>query len=200
MGTTLTLQPSDKDAYLRQDFATTNYGGATFIAIEDDTSPKRGVLEFIVSSIPSGATLISATLQLYYYYYWTTNPTGKVMWAYKVTRSDWVELQATWNRYKTNNDWTTAGGDYVTANPAGGSVAMPTAYNAWVSWDVLAIVQDAYDTAIPVELLVKFETEQLSSGQSEADFYSNNYTTNTLLRPRLVIVYSLPATRGWWSK
>jgi len=149
----------------------------------------RSLLEFDLSELPPGATLNSASLQLYYYRWGNDNPTGKTAWAYKLTRADWVELEAAWNIYKTGSNWTAAGGDYVTSNPDGGSTTFPADYG-WMTWNVLAIVQDAYDGSIPAEFLVKFETEGLESLYSLAYFYSNNEAAETTKRPKLVIDYT----------
>ena len=190
---TLTVQPAAKDAYLKQDNPTNNYGAITSLQVQDyvDTT-WRTLLEFDISELPPGATLNSASLNLNYYSYTTTDPVGKTIWAYKLTRPDWVEAQATWNIYKTGSDWTSAGGDYVTSDPAGGSTTFPAEYD-WMSWNVLPIVQDAYDGSIAAEFLVKFETEGLASGDGIAKWYSSNYPTDTSLCPKLVIDYAVAA-------
>ena len=188
---TATVQPGAKDTYLNGNAKTTNYGTATYLYILNRSSrAMRPIVEFNITGIPAGATLNSASLQLYYYNYANTNPSGKTVWAYKQTHTDWVENQATWNIYRTGSNWTTAGGDYVTSNPSGGSTTFPASKLAWMSWDVLAIVQDAYANSIPAEFLIKFETEGLSANYSRGYFYSNNYTTDITLRPQLIITYT----------
>ncbi|GAH07096.1 unnamed protein product, partial [marine sediment metagenome] len=119
------------------------------------------------------------------------------VWAYKLTRTDWVELEATWNIYKTASNWTAPGGDYVTSSPVGGSIVFPAGFG-WMTWNVLAIVQDAYGGSIPAEFLVKFETEGLASGGSQPAFHSKNFTDDTDLQPKLVIDYTPLA--GWTGK
>lgn len=185
---TLTAQPSAKDTWLEESNPDDNHGLETSFNILDYIGyTYRAILEFDISSLPVGAELISATLELYFY---TSSGavTGKTVWAYKLNLTDWVEAQATWNIYKTGSNWTAAGGDYVTSNPSGGSVAIPAGYG-WMSWNVLDIVQDAYDNVNPAEFLIKYETEGRSSNFGEALFHSNNYTFNTSRCPKLVIDY-----------
>lgn len=186
---TLTVQPSAKDTYISENEPDTNFGGLDYVQTYDRTArARRPILEFDISELPAEATLTSASLQLYYYVYYQS-PEGRTVWAYKLTRTDWVELEATWNDYKTDTPWTSAGGDYVTSNPAGGSTVFPHDYG-WMSWDVLAIVQDAYNSSNPAEFLVKNETEGLAD-YAQARFYSREYTGDTSLCPKLVIDYTV---------
>ena len=188
----LTLQPSTKDNIPSKSLPTTNYGDVAYIRTavwNTDLVTIRTFLTFNASAIPAGSTINSATLSLYYWEWNNGNPSGLTVWAYKLTRNDWVELESTWNIYKTANNWTTAGGDYVTSNPAGGSTTFPAAY-AWMTWNIAAIVQDARDNVGGiVNLLLRFETE---SGDRDGLWYSRDEATQTTLRPKLVINYTSP--------
>lgn len=190
--TILTVQPSSKDTYVRQDFNTSNYGGVDILYITDyDGSARRPIFEFDISELPSGATINSATLQLYYVNHSGDNPSGKTVWAYKLTRIDWVELEATWDIYKTGSNWTASGGDYVTSDPSGGSTTFPASEGAWMSWDVKSIIEQAIaDEWSVAEFLVKFETETEIANYSQAGIYSNDYTSDPSLCPKLVIDYT----------
>ena len=188
-----TIQPPTKDTYLSQYAPTTNYGTATALYLYNRSSrADRAILEFNTLAMPAGQTISSAELDLYYYAYSGANPSGLTVDAYKLSQTAWVEGQATWNIYSTGNNWSSAGGDYVTSNPAGGSVAVPANYG-WVEWDVTAIVQDAYTNSALTEILLKFDTEGVSSGYARADFYSNNYATGAN-RPKLTITYAPSAS------
>lgn len=196
MATELVIQPSAKDNYFRENSPTINYGSATDLMLWNlNGYTRRTILEFDLSEIPIDATIISASLRLYYRTYADTNPSGKTVWAYKLTRTDWEELQSTWNTYKTGSSWTTPGGDYVTSAPAGASTTFPAGYG-WMSWNVLAIVQDAFGAENPAEFLMKFATEGLAVGYSLPRWYSNNYTIDPSLYPKLVIEYTIPAVAG----
>jgi len=196
-----------KDNYIVQSAANSNYSSSSTFFLNNRASFLiRAILEFDISGIPTGQTLTSASLQLYYCYDSNSSSSGITVWAYKQIRTNWVEAKSTWNAANDDdldgvNDagdifWTTAGGDYVTSSPVGGSTTFPASYD-WVSWNVLAICQNAYAGAIPAEFLLKFETEGLSSGYSKPNFFSKEYTTDTSLRPKLTIAYE--AAGGGWT-
>src|SRR6187551_1462963 len=61
---TVTLNPT-ADTYLSKVSATTNYGSATTFSVEpENNNLKRAIMRFNVSSVPAGATIVSATLTL----------------------------------------------------------------------------------------------------------------------------------------
>ncbi|MBA7681469.1 hypothetical protein ES703_89808 [subsurface metagenome] len=185
---TLVVQPSAKDQYISEYSPDVNFGDAA-LQIRDWNYPAilRAILEFVISSLPAGATLNSASFEAYYYSYGQADPVGKVLLAYKLSRTDWVEAEATWNIYKTGSGWTAPGGDYVTESPDGASVVVPASYG-WLTFDVLDIVQDAYDGGNAVELLLRFADEavgaysvvMLREGEYEDGYY----------HPKLTVVYN----------
>ncbi len=184
---TLTVQPASKDNFVDESEPTTNYGtNETLWAWDLLNFLQHTLLHFGISSVPSGASIISATLSLYcFIIVGDANSIG----VYKLTQPTWHETQSTWNIYKTGNSWDTAGGDFVTSNPSSGS-ATPSA-DAWMEVDVQAIVQDAVDNSLDVHLLAKFITEgQTGATDSHPRFRSSNYTADTTQRPKLVIAYS----------
>ncbi len=192
--TTTTYQPSSKDNDINSYYPTTNFGNwqDEFFWLDDrEIVIGRLILEFDISDIPSGATFTQGDLLLYYYGYGGSDPSGKTTWAYKLSRTDWVESESTWNIYKTGSNWTTAGGDYVTSSPSGGSANMPASYG-WVTWDIQSIVEDAYDNSNDVEVLVKYASENASvANRSQSKIYPKEYTTDTSKRPKLTVTYTV---------
>ncbi|KKN75204.1 hypothetical protein LCGC14_0383630 [marine sediment metagenome] len=186
---TLTVQPAAKDTYLEEENPTTNNGADDFVFLRnmDASRNRRPILEFDISALPSNITITSATLSLRVYVSFRT--VGETVRAYKLTRTDWVESEATWNIYKTGSNWTTAGGDYVTSNPAGGSGIAGVAGN-WMDLNVLSVVQDAYDNSIDAEFLVRFETESEDSSGRRLSLRSSEYSIGAY-RPKLVIIYTI---------
>ncbi len=141
--TSLTVQPSAKDNVLSEISPTTNYGSLTQINVRQSYgahgSINRSIAEFDISSLPGSITISAATLGLYYYSFsddpgFYTDPIGKTVWAYKLTRTDWVELESTWNIYKTGSNWTTPGGDFnaTVIDSIVLDVAREESYRNWV--------------------------------------------------------------------
>ncbi len=107
----LSLQPAEAtavDTYILASSATTNFGTSATLRVgnEGGGTTDRALIKFDLSSIPSGSTIVSATLSLY-----CTTDTSINSRTYRVFRmiQAWVETQATWNVYSTGNNWATAG-------------------------------------------------------------------------------------------
>jgi len=188
----LTIQPAVKDTLLNEATPDQNYGNNTIISVYDGLLVHRSILEFALSTL-AGKTPITATLSLYYYNWNTTDPDGLTVWAYKLTRTDWIELQATWNIYKTGSNWKAAGGDYVTSSPSGASETVPSGYE-WMTWNILALLNDALGNSDDLELLMKFATEDVVPNAHWLQWYSAEYAVDTAKRPKLVVEYIEPPT------
>jgi hypothetical protein len=181
---------SGKDNFAYQLNPNTNYGSNNALNIRDlNNYAQRPLLSFDISEFPGG-TINSAILYLYYFEYIGTDPVGRTIKVYKQTRNDWVEAESTWNSYKTGSAWTAAGGDYVISSPAGGNTTMPASYG-WVAIDITDIVNDAIlNVSSIVNIIVKYDTENLTENSNYSRFFSSNYPTDTTKRPKLVITYS----------
>lgn len=87
------------------------------------------LLKFDLSLIPSGTTISSASLKLYYYRYDDTNPVGRAISCYKIT-TDWDEYSSTWHNRPSHTSAVTS---YAT---------LPSHTGCWITWDVTSDVQD----------------------------------------------------------
>jgi len=186
---TVIFQPSSTDNYLRQDAATANYGGVTNVDVgsRDGARNRRSILKFDMSTIPTGATVISATLSLNYYGYAGSNPVDRTYWAYRITQTAWTELGSTWNTYDGTNSWASVGGDYTTTD--GASTTVPGSYG-WMSWTVTAQVQYAMNSVGKVaHFLIRDATED-SATQYQASFHSKEFPT-AASRPKLDVIYAV---------
>ncbi len=173
--------------------ANKNYGACNIIYVNGATSsPKqRDLIQFNVSSIPSGASITSATLRLVKV---GGGNTSRAIAVYRIT-SPWTEgtgdcngnstADATWNNRTTSTAWGTAGGDfnataYATTNVAG---------NAAYTWTITSLVQEWVNATNPnYGLMVKYETENVTD---EKNFASEENNT-TADRPQLIVTYTLP--------
>ncbi len=187
---TLTVQPSASDTYIRDGRSSgNNHGSQTSIWLKKSIVGynRRGILGFDFTALDDSAVIESAYLDLYYFDNSIgVNPVGETVEVNRVTQTDWVEGEATWNNYKNAIPWTTAGGDYTVTDQA--TVVMPAAYG-WVRWTVTDQVKYAQsNTSEIANLLVKFVSS--ASSNVGARFYTKEFTTDQSKQPKLIINYS----------
>jgi len=178
-----------KDTYLSSASATSNYGSqATFDLgyYSKGTDNYRVLLEFDITAIPAGSTIDSATLDLYCS---QATGTADACSGYRITRTNWVELEATWNKFSTaGGNWTTAGGDYDATTPTPFTFTLPTTTGA-KSYSCTAFVQDALDNRSGiVEILLRKNTE---SAGGYVLYHSDEGTT----KPVLTVNYTTAVAR-----
>jgi len=185
---TLTLQSCDIDAALRQAAPDTNFGTQLHVISRDGDRNARGVLQFDISSLESGSTITGATLYLFVYGHESYPAAGRTYWVYRLTQYGWVENTVTWN-----SPWSSPGGDYTETD--GANATVPEIGN-WMSWNVLALVQDARDDRSDIfnVIIIDSQEDGYPGGQAlyRADFYPKEEETETTLRPKLVIEYTPP--------
>jgi hypothetical protein len=154
----------------------------------------RTLIKFDLSSIPSNATITSATLSLWVKQDISDNARNFKL--YRVQR-DWVESQATWLNWKTANAWTTGG-----AGSNGNDADLTTVW-ASTSFSASEAVNTQKDFVIDTTEFAKLidgtyanygwvlrpDTE-LNDGYV---FYSAAETTASR-RPKLVVEYTIPPT------
>jgi len=174
--------PSTADTYIINALSNNNFGTLyVLVVVSAPQDQAHSLVKFDISSIPQGATINLAYLMLYYSSNLGTNPAGRTVTANRVTK-DWVELQATWNSYKTGSPWTTPGGDYVPDGAA--SATVPAAYG-WMTWTVTDIVKAWIQGGQPnYGFLVKFADEDQVG---EVQFHTREYTYEPDLRPILKV-------------
>lgn len=184
---------SGKDTYIDQGNPNTNYGTNAYLYVYNDATnglKRRPILELPVvwgTDVPTGATINTATFSLWYGAIYNNDPVGRTYWAYRLTKTDWVEADATWVYYKgvPLSAWVTQGGDYTTTD--GASLVMPAGYG-WVSWNVLALAQYAQTNNVNPEFLIKDGTE--GTRTDGAIFLSNNTPSGSTYYPKLIIGYT----------
>lgn len=111
---------------------------------------QRSLLQFDLSTVPTGSSITSATLTLHGG--WMGGSNSQAMEIYRLT-SLWAEPAVTWAHRTAAMDWNTLGGDYVgtsdmpDVNPYAttGNVSYP--FDATVSWDVTGLTTEWYSHA-----------------------------------------------------
>ena len=180
---TLTIQTTGvEDATIRAGTNSgTNYGTITSIEAKEEGSGnnwRRAVLSFDFSSLPAGVTIKSATLEAKTFD--ATTSEGDSVDVKRLTRTDWVEAEVTWDDYKSGSAWTGAGGDYTEDDKA--TSAVPT-NETFQLWTVTAQVQYARDNTSDIMHCIIIITTVNFIG-----YYSTEHATEAN-RPKLTIVY-----------
>jgi len=150
---------TDADSLMASGSQDVNYGSADNLLIGDDNGGKedtRTILKFDLSGVTglnTEDTILRAILQLEVR---AVSAGLTDVRAFRVTKNNWVELQVTWNHYKTGSEWISDGGDY--SDPNSGTYSCTG--TGTVYWDVTDQVQDAVARrAKIVHLLLKSDTE-----------------------------------------
>jgi microcystin-dependent protein len=187
----VTLQPglgagSAKATSLSSSSSCANQGAATTVPVD---ASDRGLLQFDLRRIPSGATVSAATLKLF-----TFSTPAATIEAHRLT-ADWTEgsaaaascngTGASWSERNPSVSWQTAGGDYdataVTASDPGGNPH-------WDSWNLTSMVQGWINGGnANLGILLKHANE---AGAPSVAYLSNEYATSLALRPQLVVTYT----------
>lgn len=195
--TTFTDQAASADACINgfSGSEDTNYGTdttASGIGEQDNAegAVKRFLIKFDLSSIPSSATITSATLSV-----WVLQEYSATARDYKVYRvlRNWVEGEVTWNSWKSGSAWTTAG-----AGSNGNDIDSGTAW-ATTSFSGEATgteKQFALNTTEFKKLIDGTYTNYgwIIKAETELDdahlIYTSEEATQTTRRPKLVVEYT----------
>ncbi len=132
--TTLMLSPSD-DSMIKQDNPNAQSGNSWDMMVRNGYGDLGqnfyeidSFIKFDIFSIPASATILSATIHLYYYNWSGTNPAGRNLTMYFVT-SSWTEYFINWKTQPTYR--------LIPSN----SVLVPSSKGEWITWDVTNDVQ-----------------------------------------------------------
>jgi hypothetical protein len=175
-GTPNGLLPSD-DTYIKADSPLSNFGDdTTFEVRPDNNADRRGLVKFDLSSIPTNATISSATLYLHE----KSSKAGQTTSIYRVT-SPWNENTVTWL------SWSLLGGGFD------GSISyftfVPDQSNCMLTLDITSLVQLWVNGTYPNHGLMLY-----SMGPNHIISYASKEDGTADRRPKLDIVYSVPGT------
>lgn len=168
---------------------TTNFGTGTNL----DTYGAQNLTSILNFTLPSGSGTITQ-IKLFLYKTNRYNATaGYTHDVYQLLRNDWVETQATWNIFKTANNWTTAGAlgvgtDYNSTLID--SVASNTPASAWDSW----IITGTGGAGTPISFtwgdIVNIKMRGNTNSANINSRYASREHGTTSIRPYLEITYT----------
>ncbi len=171
---TRTFQPSSADTYIDANAPDISYGSDTTMNVKSKSAQDcRSLMQFDISTIPSGSSVSSASLQLYL---GTAPSADRTHDVHRVT-STWADT-VTWNTVPAFNGTATA------SNSTG------TTDGVWLSWGVTADVS-AYvgGTATNYGWIVKDSVEGKAGGPVTGSYATANETTESL-RPKLSVTFT----------
>jgi hypothetical protein len=190
---TLTLQRGSAtvvDASILSPGPTTNYGTATGDnAGRLSANIARNLIAFDLSQLPANAVISAVSLALYHYNY-TYNTATFDLYRVKVP---WVETEVTWQSARSGTPWQSAGcsgANDVEAAPIGVGTCPASPYD-WFTIAITAAAKSALDLGYG---WVIRERNDGVAGNTFKQWYSSDYAGDVTKRPKLTIVYSLPAS------
>jgi hypothetical protein len=190
--TCVVLQPGPaamNDSYIKQDRPDELRGADIELRVKtENTKLNRALLQFDLSSIPSDATVNSATLSL-----WVKEVRdGNVSINARALTNSWNEAQVTWKaRDKAANLlWTAQGGDYDPAVLDTKALTVGTT-NVWASWNVTSaaaswVANSANNRGVILE-------SPVTNPKNETRFKSSDDGTASQ-RPKLEVCYGAGLT------
>jgi hypothetical protein len=193
---------ADKDAYVNQNTSGSNWGVATTVNIGEDSgdSDRVGFLQFDLSAIPAGATILSATMQLV----WNAINTASQNLAWHRLLVDWTEGTANgtagtvnWNNRTSGVPWNTAGarGSGIDRESSASFTIAGTdiAVGAMTNHDVTADVQAWYAGTPNFGWTIDFT---FLTGSSNQIAFNSSDNATPVNRPRLLVEYIIQTLEG----
>ncbi len=185
--TTSTFNPPTYDSYVSQANPATNYGGdnVVYVTVGTAYTVKRGLYQFDISAIPAGATVTSASLNLY-----TIECLGSTTYNISRLTATFDESTVTWN---TQPAFTGAGSvTFVKGASGAGVYVNTTVTSCFVVGATIGFVVKANDEtetlnkelapyakefpSTATELVVTYTLITIGEFQSSATVYANKYT------------------------
>ncbi|MDA8212789.1 MAG: DNRLRE domain-containing protein [Clostridia bacterium] len=178
------------DTNMRSYFPTQTGGSDTTLGVglyqdANQSNRIRSLFKFDLSSIPQGASILDATLNLWMAS--VTNNTSIGVEVHKVTRA-WTESGANWNTSDGTTAWTTPGGDF-NATPettvTGIGPLLDLSFN--ITFDITTMVANWVQTpSSNLGMLLKSNSETTNTVKK---FTSSDDVNNPNNRPMLAVTY-----------
>ncbi len=151
----------------------------------------RAVMKFDLSSIPSGVTIIGATLEIYKYGNYSGYTKSDVYEVYKATK-EWDENGASWIKSTSSVNWDIYGGDYEST--ALSSFSYSGSYNGWFDFSVTSAIKDFIDNPsinYGLIVLVPGGVDSVNDNQTkdQETYFHSSEASDESLRPKLTVTY-----------
>jgi len=169
--------------------ANTNYGSATTLQLYNGAWRQNGVMHIGTQDVPADSTINEVILNIRYNGWDIANPAGGTIQFFMMwyNRSDFAELNVTWNNWTVNSPWTTAGGDYDNSNSV--NLTIPAAAG-FVQLNITDYYRAAYNNGSNLGLVLfyynttgrpKFDSVQGTSAYRP--YINRNYTSSSDTTP-----------------
>ena len=153
------------DTRLRSANPTATHGSATTMPIGTIVGKSirvnRGMFNFPLDAIASGAIINSAKLVIYVSVGAAISVAASVN---RMTRPEWVESTASWQRYNIDSDWTTAGGDFTGTDAVPWTLPTSTGFHEITGLEDL-VVDGMNNRDDQLIILLKRTSEALSTSE-----------------------------------
>lgn len=148
-------------------------------------------MKFDLSSIPSGVTIIGATLEIYKYGNYSGYIKSDVYEVYKVTK-EWDENGASWIKRTSSLNWDIYGGDY--GSTALSSFSYSGSYNGWFDFSVTSAIKDFIDNPsinYGFIILIPGGVDSVYDNQTkdQESYFHSSEASDESLRPKLTVTY-----------
>ncbi|MEW4286212.1 DNRLRE domain-containing protein [Priestia koreensis] len=156
----------------------------------------RSLLKFDLASVPTGTTILSSSLDLYFS---STNSSSLIDLSLYELNRDWNENEASWNYAKVSPStaWATKGGDFNATKLAtvSGLTSPTTMDNELKKWEVAPSVIQKWkeNTTSNYGFILKSDTESTNIYKK---FISSENSVDEKYHPKLVITYKTNARLG----
>jgi hypothetical protein len=172
-------------------YADTNFGDAEFEGVGLRHIGKvayytRLIARFDLNAIPLGATILGAALT--FSVAADSAAEGALFSAYRLTRSDWTEFGATWNKVDGSQSWSAPGGDY--ASEGHDETTVPADVEELAFESLAELAADALANRGGMLHLLVVGPE--SGGGGNALYLYSSDAAEAELRPRLEVDYEVP--------
>ena len=185
---------ADKDSYSWESVPLANNGKSDNFEITSYNKPPynmRGWIEFNVSSIPTSAWIISATMRLRLWHRTTPDPTqnigdaaGRLYGAYRLLEP-WGERTVNWVNQPNYTDT-----DHATSTVPDEQGGWYGPF-VWMNWDITSIMNIWRSNSSNYGIMVR-DTQENATTFYSTQFFTHDQVPNNTYYPRLLVTYVSP--------